>query len=84
MAEEKRVLVKLETPTGDRNRPVTFSGGKNELLCATKKEFSDILATDSDIYFQILDESWGQGIYVDLLNQEVPPRSVIKAVEMKV
>ena len=79
---EKTVLVKLETAAGDRNRPTSYSGGKDELLSATKDTFSDILTIDSEIYLQILDESWGQGIFVD--DQEVQTRSVIKAVEIKV
>ena len=80
---EKTFLVKLETAAGDHNRPISYSGGRDELLSATKDTFSDILTIDSEIYLQILDESWGQGIFVDLQDQEVQTRSVIKAVEIK-
>ena len=53
---EKIVLVRLQTPAGDRNRPVTFCGGKSELLSATMEKFSDILAVDGQVYLQILYE----------------------------
>lgn len=85
-SSEKTVLVKLETLSqhGTRNRPVTFSGGKEELLCATKDKFGDILSKDGDIYLQILDQSWGDEVFVDLQNQDIPSRSILKAVETKV
>ncbi len=86
MAEEKTVLVKLESLSqqGTRNRPVSFSGGKEELLCATKEKFSDILSKDGDIYLQMLDDSWSDGVFVDLQDQDISSRSVLKAVETKV
>ena len=80
--EARTVLVKLQTLSGLRNRPVTLNNGdKNELLKATKSKFDDILTSDNEIYFQILDESWGDGVYVDLLDQEILPRSILRAVE---
>ncbi len=78
--EMKTVLVKLKTDCGLRNRPVSFCGGKDELLDATKVRFDDLL-DGNDIYLQILDESWGDGVFVDLLDQDIPPRSIILAVE---
>ena len=39
---------------------------------------------DGQVYLQILDKSWGDGIFVDLLDQDIPDRSVLKAVEIKV
>ena len=85
--EEKTVLVKLQTSTGYRNRPVTFVGDKGKLIQATKVVFKDLLSNSAesdhdDIYLQILDESWGDGIFVDLLDQDIPSRSVLLAVEV--
>ena len=70
----KTVLVSLE----ERNRPVTFSGAKENLLEEIRVVFKDQLASEEDVYLQIKDESWG-GIFVDFLNQEIPDRSILKA-----
>ena len=83
-AGEKTVLVQFETSYGLRNRPVTFSGGKEELLLATKLTFSDVLSNSGEIYFQIQDDSWGAGFFVDLQNQEIPSRAILKAVQKQV
>ena len=40
--------------------------------------FQDQLAREDDVYLQIKDESWG-GIFVGVLEQEIPDRSIIKA-----
>ena len=69
--------VKVETASGMRNRPVTFRGGRKELNIATKEMFNDILSTDGDIYLQILDQIWGDHVYVDLQDQDIPARSMI-------
>ena len=84
MAESMMVLVKVETASGMRNRPVTFLGGREELLIATKEKFNDILSEDGDVYLQILDQTWGDDVYVDLQDQDIPARSILKAVEKKV
>ena len=81
---EKTVLVQLQTASGSRNRPVSFNGGKKELLSATKAKFADVLFTDGELFLQIRDESWGEGTFVDLEDQDFPARSVLKAVEMTV
>lgn len=81
---EKTVLVKLETVSGCRNRPIAFKGGKKELILATEEKFKDVLVMDGELYMQILDESWGDGVFVDLLDQNISDRSVLKAVEIKV
>ena len=36
-----------------RNRRVSFSGGKKELVEATRRVFTDILAPEDDIFFQV-------------------------------
>ena len=59
----KTVLVSLE----ERNRPVTFSGAKENLVEEIRVVFKDQLASEEDVYLQIKDESWG-GIFVDVLN----------------
>ena len=65
---ERTVLIQFETKSGTRSRPVTFCGEKEELLSATKEKFADIMKESSEIYFQIQDESWGAGFFVDLLD----------------
>ena len=59
----KTVLVSLE----ERNRPVTFSGAKENLVEEIRVVFKYQLASEEDVYLQIKDESWG-GIFVDVLN----------------
>ena len=80
---EKTVLVRLQTSSGSRNRPVTFRGGKKELACATKEKFSDVLLKDSELYFQMRDTSWGIDEFLDIQDQEIPQRAVLNAVETK-
>ena len=51
---ERTVIVVLDrSEKRKRNRHVSFSGGKNELLSATKSVFSDILSADDDLFFQV-------------------------------
>ncbi len=80
---EKTVLVQLQTITGNRNRPITFTGGSQELVTATKERFKDVLKNGlgSDVYLQILDKSWGEEMFVDIVDQDIPARSTIRAVE---
>ena len=80
---EITVLVKFQTMSGtSRNRPVIFSGSKIDLVRQTRYTFSDIVvAEDSDIYFQLEDQTWGPGVLVDLLDQEVEDRSILIAFE---
>ncbi len=74
MEEGKTVLVQLQTATGNRNRPVTFTGGSKELVTATKERFKDVLMNGlgSDVYLQILDKSWGEEMFVDVVDQDIP------------
>ena len=73
MSAKKTVLVSLD----DRNRPVTFTGNKQELLKEIKTVFKDLLG-DSQVFLQVKDENWG-GIFIDVLEQEIPDKSVLKA-----
>ena len=83
LGEEITVLVCLETENGSRNREVTFKGHKNELVQGIEKEFSDILcARGEQLIVQIRDETWGQGMFVDLIKQHIPNRAVIKAIQV--
>lgn len=75
------VLVRLETPNGSRNRAVQFSGKKEALVPAIKSCFSDILASDAELILQIRDDSWGADVFVDLIEQNVPDRAVIKVLQ---
>lgn len=85
MAEQREitVLVKFQTTSGtSRNHPVIFSGSKIDLVRQTRHTFSDIVvAEDSDIYFQLEDQTWGPGVLVDLLDQEVEDHSILIAFE---
>ena len=45
------------------------------------ESFKDVLHSESDIFLQVRDESWGENIFVELIDQEIPDRSVINAVE---
>ena len=75
------VLVCLETSNGSRNRAVKFSGKKEALVPAIKSCFSDILASDAELILQIRDDSWGADVFVDLIEQNVPDRAVIKVLQ---
>ena len=83
MDAEKTVLVRLQTSSGSRNRAVTFRGGKEELLCATKTKFGDVLGQDSELYLQIKDDNWGDDVFLDLEDQEIPQKAVLIAAEIK-
>ena len=72
---EKCVLI----CTGERKRPVTFTGSKEQLLTAIKDAFSDVVKPESNIFLQIKDEAWG-GMFVDLRDEDNPDRSILKAV----
>ena len=85
-AAEKSALVRLQTLCGSHNRVVNFRGGKNELLLATKAKLNDLLCGDGELYLQIKDGSgsWGLGdVYIDHDTPEIPPKSVLNAVEIK-
>lgn len=58
----------------DRRRPVKFSG--EELKEQVIQVFSDVLPKEVDTYLQIKDETWGT--FIDLQDQHVPDRSVLK------
>ena len=59
---KKTVLVSLL----ERNRPVEFTGGVEELTIATKETFCNLLGNkDPDIFFQLRDEDWG-GLFADV------------------
>lgn len=77
---KKTVLVSLL----ERNRPVEFTGGVEELTIATKETFRNLLGNkDPDIFFQLRDEDWG-GLFVDVVDaSKIPDRSVLKAVVVK-
>ena len=45
------------------------------------ESFKDVLHSESDIFLQVRDESWGENIFVELIDQEIPDRSVINVVE---
>ncbi len=82
--EKTMILVRPETPSGERNRPVSFFGEKRELQAATLATLSDLLSGEANLYFQVQDQSWGDGVFVDLQEQAISPRSIVRAVDMKV
>ncbi len=87
---EKTVLVSI----GENNRVVTFQSPTaacettpaepvaatdvGALQVATKAAFSDILWPGQTLFFQIKSQEWG-GVFIDLLENEVPDKAVIKA-----
>ena len=68
----------------ERNRPVEFTGGMEELTVTTKETFRDLLGNkDPDKFFQLRDEDWG-GLFVDDVDaSKIPDRLVLKAVVVK-
>ena len=78
---QKTALVSLDTVNGIRRRVVSFVGDKNGLLSAVLESFKDVLHSESNIFLQICDESWGENIFVELIDQEISDRSVINVVE---
>ena len=44
---------------------ICFSRGKDELISAIKRKFADLLS--EEVYLQILDKSWGEGVFIDLI-----------------
>ena len=77
---EKCGLVDLETPSGVGNCTVHFTGQEQELLLAVRESFADLLSrsTDAELILHIRDDSWGVDVFVDLLQQNVPDRAVLK------
>ena len=80
----KAVLVSM----GDNNRVVAFSrtsaepGDCEALKLVIKATFSDVLLPGQTFFLQIKSEEWG-GVFIDLLEKEIPDKSVIKAVVRK-
>ena len=62
----------------ERRRPVQFSGSNQQLCSAGRNAFSDVLTPTDEIFLQIKDKTWG-GMFIDLVDQDVPDRSVLKA-----
>ena len=55
VAVDKTVIVILDKKDKrKRNRRVSLSGGKKELVEATRRVFSDILAPEDDVFFQVV------------------------------
>ena len=53
-ADNKTVIVALDrNDKRKRNRRVSFKGGKKELIEATRRVFSDILAPENEVFFQV-------------------------------
>ena len=47
--EEKTVLVLLL----DHAKPVTFSGGKTELLCAIRDTYKDVIKEEQQLFLKV-------------------------------
>lgn len=72
---------------GERSRQVFFKASgtysvKEVLMRAITETYRDVVG-DSKLFLQIKDDSWG-GMFVDLQEQEVTDRSVIRAVPVQV
>ena len=74
----KRVLVGVE----GINRPVAYSGTNKDLESAIVEAFRDRLCKDTwadkELVVEIRDEEWN-GAFVQLIDQEVADRSVLRA-----
>ena len=81
----------METPTktvlvnmGENTWVVTFATSSDvndaeALAVAIKTTFADILLPNQTFFVQIKSEEWA-GVFVDLLEREIPDKSVVKAI----
>ena len=80
----KTVLVSL----GDNTRVVSFNSptptaSQSALTEAVKTTFKDVLLPGRSFFFQLKSEDWG-GVFLDLLPEdEIPDKSVMRAVLSK-
>ena len=74
-AAEKSVLVSLLGHT----RPLSIPASESDLKQRVKQLFCDVIQVHSvaDFFLQLKDENWGE--FVDLLDQQIPDRAVIRA-----
>lgn len=84
-------LREMETPTktvlvnmGENTRVVVFATSSDvndaeALAVAIKTTFADILLPNQTFFVQIKSEEWA-GVFVDLLEREIPDKSVVKAI----
>ena len=74
-APEKSVLVSLLGHT----RPLSIPACESDLKQRVKQLFCDVIQAHSvaDFFLQLKDENWGE--FVDLLDQQIPDRAVIRA-----
>ena len=74
-AAEKTVLVSLLGHT----RPLSISACGSGLKQRVKQLFCDVVQGHNvaDFFLQLKDENWGQ--FMDLLDQQIPDRAVIRA-----
>ena len=75
--DSRRVLVGLITPIGQRNRPVLFSGEKEELQVEIRRVFSDLISPDTALLLSMMDNTWDPSMPVELLDQEIPDKAVL-------
>ena len=78
MCEEDTRIKTVLVCVGERRRPVQFSGFNQQLCTAVRKAFSDVITPTDEVFLQVKDETWG-GMFIDLVDQDVPDRSVLKA-----
>ena len=71
-------LVCFQTQVASRNREVTFLGGKEELIAEIKTIFVE---EDNSLILQIFDQTWQNGMFVDLISQPILDRSVIQVIQ---
>ena len=60
----------------DHKRCVTLGGGQDELK-EVYHVFQDVLSASTIFFLQLKDHEW-EGVYIDLLKQDVPDRSWIR------
>ena len=84
---EKKVLVSI----GENTRVVLFStladsvpvSDVEALTGAARTSFQDVIPAECPIFFQVKNEEWG-GAFVDMVDKdEVPDRSILRAIVSK-
>ena len=69
---QKTVLVCFK----EHKRLLTYSGSRDELKERVYQVFQDVISSDTNFFLQIKDQEW-DGVYLDLLDQDIPDRSWI-------
>ena len=70
---KKTILVNFK----EHKRVLTYSGDGDELKERVYQVFQDVIPTGTNVFLQIKDQEW-DGVYLDLIDQDVPDKSWIR------